>query len=259
MASPSETKPYDHRAKDAEYQALWQCCDRTCRKAIYVSASDQESKRAVLHEACEELMNRRREQGKVQCGTSVNAMVDLHLQREINNRILVEARLGHLPSSSPNPVAYGNPNPFMANSVPPQQPSSELDFTPHGESNALIEELKHQQAFNQKLVNTLRTHDARIRGLEAKVLQLQHDLARTATYRPQPMYYHSAEYPEQDRARTVGHGPQPMFNHGSEYPAEGIEGLNGSRDAAYTQQRPLTPSSHTNGNDGYDVHRGIGL
>ncbi|KAM0244808.1 hypothetical protein ACHAP5_005931 [Fusarium lateritium] len=259
MASPSEPKPYDHRAKDAEYQALWQCCDRTCRKAIYVSAPDQESKRAVLHEVCEELMNRRREQGKVQCGTSVNSMVDLHLQRELNNRLLTEARLGRLPSSSPNPMAYGNPNPFMGNSVPSQQYSSEFDFTPYGENNALSQELKHQQGLIQKLINTLRAHDARIRELEAKISQQQHDLARIATYGPQPMYYHSAEYPGQDRARTVGHGPQPIIYHGSEYPAEGIEGLNGSHDAVHTQQRPLTPNSHTDGNDGDDGHRGIGL
>ncbi|KAM0290783.1 hypothetical protein ACHAO9_004706 [Fusarium lateritium] len=52
--------------------------------------------------------------------------------------------------------------------------SSEFDFTPYGESHALFpfsQELKHQQALIQKLINTLRSFDRRIRKLEVKALQ----------------------------------------------------------------------------------------
>jgi hypothetical protein len=204
-------------------------------------------------------------------------MVDLHLQRELNNRILAEARLSHLPSPSPNTMPYhSNLNQVMANSVPmhaasnqytvlpqeqhPQQSAPEFDFTLHSENNALGQELMYQQATIRKLINTLRTYDARIRELETRVLQpeskkgfeQEHNRARTMTYGPQPMFYHTSEYPieckkgpeqEHDRRKTTIYGPQPMFCHGSEYPVEGIEGLNGDSDIAYAQQRPLTPSS----------------
>jgi hypothetical protein len=179
---------------------------------------------------------------------------------------------------------HSNPNQIMANSVPmhtdscivlpqqqhPQQSPPEFDFTLHGENNALGQELVNQQATIVKLINTLRTYDARILELDTRVSQLEskkgveqeHDRARTMTYGPQPMFYHTSEYPieckkgpeqEYDRARTTTYGPQPMFCHGSEYPVEGIEGLNGD-DVGYAQQRPLTPSSQTNGNDGDDNH-----
>ncbi|KAH7236393.1 hypothetical protein BKA59DRAFT_533918 [Fusarium tricinctum] len=296
MSSPSETKPCDSKAKEAEYQALWQCCDRTSRKAVYFAATNQERKRAVLNEACQELMDRRREQGKTLCGTKIQTMVDLHLQRELNNRLLAEARLGHIPSPSPNLMAYqGNPSQFMANSVPihaasssftvfpapqqqqpPQQSPLIFNSSPYDENNALGQEPMPQQASIATLINTLRSYDARISELHARVLQLEskkgveqeHDRARTMAYGPQLMFYHASEYPanckrgpeqEHDRARATTYGPLPMLYHGSEYPVEGIEGLNDGGSIAYTQQRPLTPSSQTNGKDRDDNLRSIGI
>ncbi|KIL86075.1 hypothetical protein FAVG1_10469 [Fusarium avenaceum] len=293
MSSPSEVKPCDLRAaKEAEYQALWQCCDRTCHKAVFFTATNQERKRAILNEACRELMDRRREKKRTPCGTNIQAMVDLHLQRDFNNRILEEARLSHQPSPSPNLMAYqGISGPFMANTVPmhaasnsytvfpPQQPQQfPPGFSPslHGESNALGQELVRQQDTITMLINTLGTYDARIRELDARVSQVEskkgaeqeHDRARAMPYGPQPLFYHPSEYPvdckrgpeqEHDRTRATTYGPLPMLYRGSEYPIEGIEGLNGGAGIAYAQQRPLTPSSQTNGKDGDDSHRGIGL
>lgn len=231
-------------------------------------------------------------------------MVDLHLHRELNNRLLAEARLSQQPSPSPNLIAYqGNSGPFIVNSVPmhaasnsftvfppqqqqqppPQQSPPILNFSPYGENNALGHEPMRQQPTIATLINTLGVNNARICELDAKVRQLdavvsrleskkgleqEHDRARTMAYGPQPMFYHPSEYPadckrgpeqEHDRAGATTYGPLPMLYRGSEYPVEGIEGLNGGAGIAYAQQRPLTPSSQTNGKDGDDSHRGIGL
>ncbi|KAI5455952.1 hypothetical protein BGZ63DRAFT_429304 [Mariannaea sp. PMI_226] len=69
------------RARDAEYQAMWQACDRTTRKSQY-QASSVSVRQLMLHEALTNLIDRRRRLGKQMCGTSIDLMVERHLRRE---------------------------------------------------------------------------------------------------------------------------------------------------------------------------------
>ncbi|KAM0340752.1 hypothetical protein ACHAPU_010343 [Fusarium lateritium] len=245
MTSPEGSRTCDQKARDAEYQALWQCCDRTSRKVPYLGVSDPETKRMVLDEACRELLGKRQEQGKSMCGISVSSMVDLHLQREINARLLAGARLG-LPSPSPNPMPmpyHANSNQFMASPVSmrsnpspygaiPQQQQPQLahpqfDFTSHGANPGIRQELDSHGDNIRKLINTLRAYDDRISQLSRRVSQLERkkDIEQ-----------------DHDRTRTVRYAPQPPFCDASDYPIEGIED---SSEVAYPRSRPLTPGSQT--------------
>jgi hypothetical protein len=51
MSSSPEVKGFNSKAKEAEYQALWQTCDRALRKGDYIYA-DRETKRNMLYAAC---------------------------------------------------------------------------------------------------------------------------------------------------------------------------------------------------------------
>ncbi|KAF4991549.1 hypothetical protein FGRMN_7752 [Fusarium graminum] len=253
MSSPEESKPCDQKAKEAEYQALWQCCDRASRKVPYLGVSDPETKRMVLDEACRDILEKRRELGKPMCGTSVEAMVDLHLQRELNARLLAGARLG-LPSPSPNPIPmpyransnqfmaspvsmHANPNPYGAIPQQAQQPQlahPQFDFMPHGADPGIRQELDSQRANIRRLINTLRAYDNRISQLDTMVHQLKGRVAQLERKRDIEQGH--------DRTRTVRYAPQPLFYGDSDYPIEGIEG---SDEVASSRSRPLTPGSQT--------------
>ncbi|KAH6884095.1 hypothetical protein B0T10DRAFT_608933 [Thelonectria olida] len=69
------------RAREAEYQAMWQACDRATRKDQY-RASGVAMRMLILRDALGNLMERRRQQGKQMCGTDIDAMIERHLQRE---------------------------------------------------------------------------------------------------------------------------------------------------------------------------------
>ncbi|KAJ3509508.1 hypothetical protein NM208_g15659 [Fusarium decemcellulare] len=60
-ASPNDTKRPDSQAREAEYQALWQVCDRAFPQGAT-------------------LMEKRRKIGKAMCDTNIGAMVERHLQ-----------------------------------------------------------------------------------------------------------------------------------------------------------------------------------
>lgn len=56
--SSDDAKRPGPKIREAEYQALWQVCDRTARKNEYKYA-DYATRRAILEDACHALMNRR--------------------------------------------------------------------------------------------------------------------------------------------------------------------------------------------------------
>jgi hypothetical protein len=56
--SSDDSKRPGPKSREAEYQALWQVCDRTARKNEYKYA-DYTTRRAILEDACHALMNRR--------------------------------------------------------------------------------------------------------------------------------------------------------------------------------------------------------
>lgn len=58
MSLSPEPKAFDSKAKEAEYQALWQVCDRATRKGDYIHASN-ENKRIILHNVCRARVEKR--------------------------------------------------------------------------------------------------------------------------------------------------------------------------------------------------------
>lgn len=58
MSSSPEIKGFSSKAKEAEYQALWQVCDRATRKGDYIYA-DNEAKRNILYNACAARLEKR--------------------------------------------------------------------------------------------------------------------------------------------------------------------------------------------------------
>ncbi|KAF5707375.1 hypothetical protein FMUND_11133 [Fusarium mundagurra] len=254
MASSYPEAKIDRAAREAEYQALWQVCDRATRKPEYIYA-DERLKRSVLGDACDALMLKRQKAGKVHCGTDIDAMVTLHLQREVAGRLLATARMA-APGPAPNPIPYmnngpafngpqnvypANPGLFNGNAAaynvtqaPLQampQPRARLsppdfDFTVQDST----EELRNDM---NKVINTLREHARRIAALE-------HRLDKVT--RERDMYKAGTIDMMNADMRKSASVPPGMFH----YPVEGIEGLSA---VAYPHTRPLTPRSQTQGMD----------
>ncbi|KAJ4310667.1 hypothetical protein N0V84_010848 [Fusarium piperis] len=193
--SSDDSKRPGPKVREAEYQSLWQVCDRTARKNEYKYA-DYATRRAILEEACHGLMDRRRESGKIMCNTSIPEMVDRHLKREAHSRIIHEARVtGQLPDS-PSPVARSARSATpQGNSADPQStgmPGSGRSIAlPFGNSNnnqpyaanidpnpltlrneivVLRQELARQHEDQQALVSHMR-------GLSARLFVVENELA----------------------------------------------------------------------------------
>ncbi|KAF4962015.1 hypothetical protein FSARC_9892 [Fusarium sarcochroum] len=269
MSASPDLKPCDAKIREAEYQALWQVCDRSSRKADYIYA-DPQTKSRLLGDACRSLMEKRRRQGKVTGGIDIPSMVDLHIKREANARLLAEARLGRLPSPAPNPMPFlGNPAPYNANPAPfnanpapyanhnpygamPQQHQRvspvappvmtppELDVYPVALRNEILslrQDLTAQRQESEMIINTLNALTAKVSGLEKQlraVTGLEMQVRGTLQ--------------DHERTRAAAY-PQPMFP-GANYPEEGIEGRNGG--PVSMQPRLMTPRSQTQGRDEVD-------
>ncbi|KAJ4253294.1 hypothetical protein NW762_010449 [Fusarium torreyae] len=272
MSASPDLKPCDQKTREAEYQALWQVCDRSSRKADYIYA-DQQTKTRLLSNACHSLIEKRRRQGKVMGGIDIASMVDLHIKREINARLLAEARLGRLPSPAPNPVPFlanpaqynANPASFNANPVPyanhnaygamPQQPqrvspaaptvmaAPELDGHPVSLRNEIInirQDLAAQRQESEMIINTLNALTAKVSSLEKQLRAVTGVEAQVRAMQ------------DHERVRAAAY-PQPMFPMMMNYPEEGIEGRNGG--PVLMHPRPMTPRSQTQGRDEVDRER----
>ncbi|KAF5246930.1 hypothetical protein FANTH_6614 [Fusarium anthophilum] len=242
MASPYHESKADKAARDAEYQALWQVCDRATRKHEYIYA-DERLKRSFLEDACDALILKRQKVGKVPCGTDIDAMVTLHLQREVTGRLLATARMTG-PAPAPNPMPYmnndpafnapqnvypANPGPFNVHPIPqPQARVSppDFDFSIPNSDEELREDMN-------KVINTLREYAKRIATLERRVDKLT---------RERDMYKAGTIDMMNADMRKSASVPPGMFH----YPVEGIEGLSA---VAYPHQGPLTPRSQAQGMD----------
>ncbi|KAF4440727.1 hypothetical protein FACUT_3222 [Fusarium acutatum] len=254
MASSSPEAKFGRAAREAEYQALWQVCDRATRKPEYIYG-DERLKRSFLEDACDALMRKRQNLGMVPCGTDIHAMVTLHLQREVTGRLLATARMAApapAPNSTPyvgngpainvpqnvyhaNPAPYnGNPAAYNVTQAPLHtmpQPRARLsppdfDFTVPDTTEELREDMN-------KVINTLREYDRRIAALE-------HRLDKVT--RERDMYKAGTIDMMNTDMRKSASVPPGMFH----YPVEGIESLSA---VACPHPRPLTPRSQTQGMD----------
>ncbi|RSL90893.1 hypothetical protein CEP52_014417 [Fusarium oligoseptatum] len=193
--SSDDSKRPGPKIREAEYQALWQVCDRTARKNEYKYA-DYATRRAILEEACHALMGRRRDAGKIICNTSIPEMVDRHLKREAHSRIIHEARVtGQLPDS-PGPVArtirsatpqggLADPQsmadqpmgrialPFGSNSQPYAANIDPNPLTLRNEIVALRQELVRQNDDNHTIMAHLRSLGARLSVVESELIELR--------------------------------------------------------------------------------------
>ncbi|KAG9500468.1 hypothetical protein J7337_008947 [Fusarium musae] len=244
----------DKAAREAEYQALWQVCDRATRKPEYIYA-DERLKRSVLEDACEILMRKRQKLGKGHCGTDIDAMVTLHLQREVTGRLLATARLA-APAPAANPMPYvnngpafnasqnmypANPGPFngnpsaynVAQAPLPAMPQPRVRLSPPDLDFPLPDSAEELRDDMNKVINTLREYARRIATLEHRLDRVtrERDMCKAGTIDMMNV--------DMRKSASV---PPGMFH----YPVEGIEGLPA---VAYPHQRPLTPRSQTQGMD----------
>ncbi|RBA17718.1 hypothetical protein FPRO05_11433 [Fusarium proliferatum] len=281
MASSFPEAKVDKAAREAEYQALWQVCDRATRKPEYIYG-DERLKRSFLEDTCDALMLKRQKLGKVPCGTDISAMVTLHLQREVAGRLLAGARMA-APAPAPNPMPYtgngpafnqpqnvyaanpdpfnGNPGPYNGNPAPyniaqaplpipqPRARASPPDFDfAIPDTN---EDLRHDM---DKVINTLRQYAQRIATLENQAATIKSQVAARESQVATLEKTVAKITHERDmyKAGTVGMMNADMKKSASvspgmfTYPVEGIEGLSA---AAYPHPRPLTPRSQTQGGD----------
>ncbi|KAF7560461.1 hypothetical protein G7046_g3700 [Stylonectria norvegica] len=86
------------RAREAEYQAIWQCCDRTSNKDEY-KYSNKSDRKVMLRIATNALLEKRRRRGTQMCNTNVDEMIERHLLREDYHH--ARKRSGHLPANAP--------------------------------------------------------------------------------------------------------------------------------------------------------------
>ncbi|KAH7009994.1 hypothetical protein EDB80DRAFT_839037 [Ilyonectria destructans] len=97
------------RAREAEYQAMWQACERAARKDEYQQSSVP-VRLVILREALTMLMEKRRRTGKQMCNTNLELMIERHLRREAMPRSQFRDR---------NLRANSNNEAFNDNNVPP--------------------------------------------------------------------------------------------------------------------------------------------
>ncbi|QPC70266.1 hypothetical protein HYE68_001018 [Fusarium pseudograminearum] len=243
MSSSPEAKGLDPKAREAEYQALWQTCDRATRKGDYICA-DEQTKRDILYAACHGRIAKRRAQGKTMCGTKIVSMVDLHIQREASRLLYRAPRTMHAPDPAPNLFPYPaesqnfnanhvafNPaqNPFVSipqhQHPPPQVPMAPQGFDMSMQSEShfirhMQEQLNTQGEYIQRLINTLRDYHGRIVTLESSMKQVE------------------------ERAAAFAQTAHPI-HHAMQYP---LEGLNAGFD--FCQESPATPASQTQDGNG---------
>ncbi|KAF5017132.1 hypothetical protein F66182_10980 [Fusarium sp. NRRL 66182] len=215
MSTSPRLKTQDTKARDAEYQALWQACDRASRKQEYL-CSHHEAKRIILESACHGILDKRRGQGKIMCGTSIVSMVHLHLQRDVNSRLLAEARMSRFPSPPPNdmpclanPVANAG-NPVGYNDIPQQQQQpqrvspmiSAAEMALRNEVTSLRQDVSLLRQEHELVVSSLQILTERVAKLEGRQAVLE------------------------------------------AYPNQGIEGRN-----AWMLVKPMSPRSQTQGRD----------
>ncbi|KAM0424991.1 hypothetical protein ACHAPT_009792 [Fusarium lateritium] len=185
--SSDDFKRPEQKAREAEYQALWQVCDRTSRKSEY-KYGDYTTRRAILEEACHALMNRRRNIGKQLCNTSIPEMVERHLKREAHSRIIHEARVTGQLRDSPAPTAplvmndphhmaalssgphvtvpYGNMQPYATN----------VDTTPFALRNEIVvlrQEVARLHEDRQIIVSNMRALGAHVVSMENELAEMR--------------------------------------------------------------------------------------
>ncbi|KAG4271329.1 hypothetical protein FPRO04_11091 [Fusarium proliferatum] len=289
MASSFPEAKVDKAAREAEYQALWQVCDRATRKPEYIYG-DERLKRSFLEDTCDALMLKRQKLGKVPCGTDISAMVTLHLQREVAGRLLAGARMA-APAPAPNPMPYtgngpafnqpqnvyaanpdpfnGNPGPYNGNPAPyniaqaplpipqPRARVSPPDFNfPISSSN---EDLRHDM---DKVINTLRQYAQRIATLENQVAALEDQAAtlksQVAARESQVATLEKTVAKITCERNMYKAGPIDMVNADMKKSASvspdmfnyPVEGIEGlAAAAAYPHPGPLTPRGQTQGGD----------
>ncbi|RGP65378.1 hypothetical protein FSPOR_7308 [Fusarium sporotrichioides] len=257
MSSSPETKDFGSKAKEAEYQALWQTCDRTTRKVDYIYAGE-ETKREILHTACRARLEKRRTQGKTMCATNLASMVDLHIQREAARLRYHAPRamqaLDPVPNPGPNlfpfpaqPQHY-NANPVASNpvqnpysGVPQRQQMPQVPMAPpgfdmpmHSENHvvrSVHDRLNTLEEYTQRLVNTLRDYHGRVVALEARIQQGS----------------------QERRAAASAQHAHPIHDV-MQYPMEGLNG--GVFNCA---MRPATPASQTLDGDGDEDVQEVGV
>ncbi|KPM34493.1 hypothetical protein AK830_g12084 [Neonectria ditissima] len=108
------SKRAEIRARDAEYQALWQGCQRTARRQEYTEATVP-VRVVMLREALTSLMERRRLSRKLMCNTNIEVMIERHLGREAVSRIPIDL-------TTPYPTLMGGRG-YANNSAPPAMSS----------------------------------------------------------------------------------------------------------------------------------------
>ncbi|RGP78598.1 hypothetical protein FLONG3_3280 [Fusarium longipes] len=233
MSSSPDVKGFDSKAKEAEYQALWQTCDRAMRKGDFIYA-DKETKRNILHTACRARLERRRAQGKTMCGTSITSMVDLHIQREITSSHLHGGRRVPNPASNPAP----NPAPFLAQ--PQNYDVNSLPVNPA--SNPYLAFPQHQHLPQVPMAPPgldMRTQNNIIRDLQAN---LNTQISLEARMQAE----------EQARAAAAFVQPALPIHHVAQYPLQGLNG--GGFDISLPI--PMTPGSQTQCGD-EDDQKGV--
>ncbi|KAF4449213.1 hypothetical protein F53441_7471 [Fusarium austroafricanum] len=263
--TPSPESGISPKAREAEYQALWQVCDRASRGPEYEFASDS-MKHEILDHACREILAKRVKEKRTMCGTDINKLIKSQMKRKANSQILAAHRLGQTPiiegrplynaipqacdapaQFNANPVAYvANPQVYQ----PIPQPQIQAQPQPHVQPVAVpIAAPTHRYKFRsdsrihkppphhdediQTLINTLKSHDHRIAALENHIKEVtyERDMLRAA-----PMY------------------AQPLYNQ----PMNGIEGLDGAIESkAHSQKIPSPPRSQTQnmGEDDTEVYQ----
>ncbi|KAF9765356.1 hypothetical protein IL306_002369 [Fusarium sp. DS 682] len=286
-SSSPEHKPRK-AAREAEYQALWQVCDRAARRPQFLFA-DEVSKRAILEEACETIMMKRRNQGKDYCGTDLQSMVNLHIQREATGRILANVRMG---AATPSPGAMpflgngaafnatpapfpANPSPFNGNPSPFSAGPSPFNGNPTAYNGSQAAFSGTQAAYNstQAAYNAILQSQPRVSppsDLDFSIPKANpvHQELNRHEETMQKVINTLRDY---DRRIATLEGELKEITQERDmlkaevmkadmraatvppglinYPIEGIEGFKAVAGVAYSLPRPLTPRSQTQGRD----------
>ncbi|KAH7136694.1 hypothetical protein B0J13DRAFT_79900 [Dactylonectria estremocensis] len=178
-------KPGNVRAREAEYQSLWQACERTSRKQEYLSAG-MPIRLALLRNSLTSLLEKRRNDGKQMCGIDVDQMIERHLKREAQQCRPKNKRRNRARSQTED---YNDNEAPPAIPAPlPQAPVLEYDHTPHyplppkdgaGPAEYLPQILDNGHS-NTTLFNELAACRADRCALWRRVGDLEEELARTA-------------------------------------------------------------------------------
>ncbi|KLP08433.1 Uncharacterized protein Y057_13779 [Fusarium fujikuroi] len=218
MASPFPEAKIDKAAREAEYQALWQVCDRATRKPEYIYG-DERLKRSFLEDTCDALM---RKSPMPYAGNSP----------AFNPPQSVYAANPDPFNGNPGPY-NGNPAPYNIAQAPLPIPQPRARASPPDFDFAIPDTNEDLRQDMERVINTLRQYAQRIATLEKTVAKIT---------REREMYKAGTiDMMNTDMKKSASVSPG-LFN----YPVEGIEGLSA---AAYPHPGPLTPRSQTQGGD----------